>query len=105
MLKDLPVFFIVFLGLLSVKRAVIHNEIETALEVLCSSKLNFKILEMNFQNERTVSMYLTKSNFTFSCSAPMKRYGRTMKKLMLRYLSSQTAPGRALSNPRFKSEA
>src|SRR6266568_1533336 len=31
-------------------------------------------------------MYLTKSNFTFSCSAPMKRYGRTMKKLMLRYL-------------------
>src|SRR5258705_11262967 len=55
MLKDFPVFFIVFLGLLSVKRAVIHNEIETALEVLCSSKLNFQILEINFQNERTVS--------------------------------------------------
>ena len=54
MLKDLPVFFIVFLGLLSVKRAVIHNEIETALEVLCSSTLNFQISEMNFQNERTV---------------------------------------------------
>jgi hypothetical protein len=32
------------------------------------------------------AMYLTKSNFTFSCSAPMQRYGRTMKKLMLRYL-------------------
>ena len=54
MLKDLPVFFIAFLGLLSVKRAVVHNEIETALEVLCSSELNFQILEMNFQNERTV---------------------------------------------------
>jgi hypothetical protein len=25
------------------------------LEVLCSSKLNFQFLEMNFQNERTVS--------------------------------------------------
>src|SRR6267142_2646895 len=50
MLKDLPVFFIVFLGLLSVKRAVVHNEIETALEVLCSSKLNFQILEINFQH-------------------------------------------------------
>ena len=55
MLKDLPVFFIAFLGLLSVKRTVVHNEIETALEVLCSSELNFQILEMNFQNERTVS--------------------------------------------------
>jgi hypothetical protein len=30
--------------------------------------------------------YLTKSNFTFSCSAPLKRLGRTMKKLMFRYL-------------------
>jgi len=55
MLKDLPVFFIAFLGLLSVKRAIVHNEIETALEVICSSKLNFQILEMNFKNERTVS--------------------------------------------------
>jgi len=54
MLKDLPVFFIAFLGLLSVKRAIVHNEIETALEVICSSKLNFQILEMNFKNERTV---------------------------------------------------
>jgi len=56
MLKDLPVFFIAFLGLLSVKRAIVHNEIETALEVICSSKLNFQILEMNFKNERTVSL-------------------------------------------------
>src|SRR6266849_10864786 len=55
MLKNLPFFLIVFSGLLSVKRAVAHNEIETALEVLCSSKLNFQFLEMNFQNERTVS--------------------------------------------------
>src|SRR5712692_2707471 len=55
MLKNFPVFLIVFSGLLSVKRAVAHNEIETAWEVLCSSKLNFQFLEMNFQNERTVS--------------------------------------------------
>src|SRR6266436_1828007 len=54
MLKNFPVFLIVFSGLLSVKRAVVHNEIETALEVLCSSKLNFQFLEMDFQNERTV---------------------------------------------------
>ena len=32
-------------------------------------------------------MYLTKSNFTFSCLAPLKRLGRTMKKLMFRYLA------------------
>src|SRR6266849_1903714 len=55
MLKNFPVFLIVFSGLLSVKRAVAHNEIETPLEVLCSSKLNFQFLEMNFQNERTVT--------------------------------------------------
>ena len=54
-LNDLQVFLVVFSGLLSVKWAVVHNEIETPLEVLCSSKLNFKFLEMNFQNERTVS--------------------------------------------------
>src|SRR6266851_5888210 len=58
MLKNFPVFLIVFSGLLSVKRAVAHNEIETAWEVLCSSKLNFQFLEMNFQNERTVSQML-----------------------------------------------
>src|SRR5712691_8281051 len=56
MLKNFPVFLIVFSGLLSVKRVVAHNEIETALEVLCSSKLNFQFLEMNFQNERTVRL-------------------------------------------------
>src|SRR5713101_5201251 len=55
MLKNFPIFLIVFSGLLSVKWEVVHNEIETALEVLCSSKLNFQFLEMNFQNERTVS--------------------------------------------------
>src|SRR6266478_7650396 len=55
MLKHLLVFLIVFSGLLYVKWAVVHNEIETALEVLCSSKLNFQFLEMNFQNKRTVS--------------------------------------------------
>jgi hypothetical protein len=55
MLKNLSIFLVVFSGLLSVKRAVVHNEIETALEVLCSSKLNFQFMEMNFQNERTVS--------------------------------------------------
>jgi len=54
-LKNSSVFLIVFLGLLYVKWAVVHNEIETPLEVLCSSKLNFQFLEMNFQNERTVS--------------------------------------------------
>jgi hypothetical protein len=53
-LKNLPVFLIVFPGLLSVKRAVVHNERETPSEVLCSSKLNFQFLKMNFQNERTV---------------------------------------------------
>ena len=57
MLKNFPVFLIVFSGLLSVKRAVVHNEIESALEVLCSSKLNFQFLEINFQNERTVRLY------------------------------------------------
>ena len=41
-------------------------------------------------------MYLTKSNFTFSCSASMKRYGRTMKKLMLRYLLPETRYGSVL---------
>ena len=54
MLKHLLVFLIVFSGLLYAKWAVVHNEIETALEVLCSSKLNFQFLEMNFQNKRTV---------------------------------------------------
>src|SRR5712691_5037201 len=54
MLTYFPVFLIVFSGLLSVKWAVVHNEIETALEVLCSSKINFQFLEMNFQNKRTV---------------------------------------------------
>jgi hypothetical protein len=55
MLKNLSDFPMVFSGLLSVKWAVVHNEIETALKVLCSSKLNFQFLAMNFQNERTVS--------------------------------------------------
>src|SRR2546430_986864 len=55
MLKNLPVFLMVFSGLLSVKRVVVRNGIETALEVLCSSKLNFQFLGINFQNERTVS--------------------------------------------------
>src|SRR4029453_1499745 len=53
-LKNFPAFLIVFPGLLSIKRAVVRNDIETPLEVLCSSKLNFQFLEMNFQNERTV---------------------------------------------------
>src|SRR5438045_9491884 len=57
-LKNSSVFLIVFLGLLYVKWAVVHNEIETPLEVLCSSKLNFQFLEMNFQNERTVSLMM-----------------------------------------------
>src|SRR4029453_5642741 len=57
-LKNFPAFLIVFPGLLSIKRAVVRNDIETPLEVLCSSKLNFQFLEMNFQNERTVSFML-----------------------------------------------
>src|SRR2546426_5961131 len=55
LLEDLSIFLIVFSGLLSAKWAVVHNTIEPALEVLCSSKLNFQFLEVNFQNERTVS--------------------------------------------------
>ena len=55
LLEDLSIFLIVFSGLSSAKWAVVHNTIEPALEVLCSSKLNFQFLEMNFQNERTVS--------------------------------------------------
>jgi Protein of unknown function DUF262 len=55
LLEDLSIFLIVFSGLLSAKWAVVHNTIEPALKVLCSSKLNFQFLEMNFQNERTVS--------------------------------------------------
>src|SRR2546427_8259424 len=54
LLEDLSIFLIVFSGLLSAKWAVVHNTIEPALEVLCSSKLNFQFLEVNFQNERTV---------------------------------------------------
>src|SRR2546428_7847821 len=57
LLEDLSIFLIVFSGLLSAKWAVVHNTIEPALEVLCSSKLNFQFLEVNFQNERTVSVY------------------------------------------------
>jgi hypothetical protein len=57
LLEDLSIFLIVFSGLLSAKWAVVHNTIEPALKVLCSSKLNFQFLEMNFQNERTVSSY------------------------------------------------
>jgi hypothetical protein len=56
LLEDLSIFLIVFSGLLSAKWAVVHNTIEPALKVLCSSKLNFQFLEMNFQNERTVSL-------------------------------------------------
>ena len=56
LLEDLSIFLIVFSGLLSAKWAVVHNTIEPALEVLCSSKLNFQFLEVNFQNERTVSI-------------------------------------------------
>ena len=56
LLEDLSIFLIVFSGLLSAKWAVVHNTIEPALEVLCSSKLNFQFLEVNFQNERTVSL-------------------------------------------------
>jgi len=55
LLEDLSIFLIVFPGLVSAKWAVVHNTIEPALEVLCSSKLNFQFLEVNFQNERTVS--------------------------------------------------
>jgi hypothetical protein len=54
LLEDLSIFLIVFSGLLSAKWAVVHNTIEPALEVLCSSKLNFQFLEVNFKNERTV---------------------------------------------------
>src|SRR6266849_9453553 len=39
------------------------------------------------EHELSGYMYLTKSNFTFSCSTPLKRLGRTMKKLMCKYLS------------------
>src|SRR6476469_3260085 len=56
LLEDLSIFLIVFSGLSSAKWAVVHNTIEPALEVLCSSKLNFQFLEMNFQNERTVRL-------------------------------------------------
>src|SRR5256712_10638639 len=55
LLEDLSIFLVVFSGLLSAKWAVVHNTIEPALEVLCSSKLNFQFLEVTFQNERTVS--------------------------------------------------
>src|SRR3989442_383707 len=54
LLEGLSIFLIVFSGLLSAKWAVVHNTIEPALKVLCSSKLNFQFLEMNFKNERTV---------------------------------------------------
>ena len=57
LLEDFSTFLIVFSGLLSAKWAVVHNTIEPALEVLCSSKLNFQFLEVNFQNERKVSLY------------------------------------------------
>src|SRR5512145_907636 len=56
LLEDLSIFLIVFSGLLSAKWAIVHNTIEPALKVLCSSKLNFQFLEMNFQNKRTVSI-------------------------------------------------
>ena len=55
LLGDLSIFLIVFSGLLSAKWAVVYNTTEPALEVLCSSKLNFQFLEVNFQNKRTVS--------------------------------------------------
>src|SRR2546428_12699073 len=58
LLEGLSIFLIVFSGLLSAKWAVVHNTIEPALKVLCSSKLNFQFLEMNFKNERTVSTML-----------------------------------------------
>ena len=75
MLKNLLVFHIVFSGLLSVKWAVVHNEIETALEVLCSSKINFQFLEMNFKNKRTVSKEEWEQYF------PGKPYCRTFPDL------------------------
>jgi Helix-turn-helix of DDE superfamily endonuclease len=71
LLKNLPAILIVFSGLLSVKRAVAHNEIETALEVLCSSKLNFQFLEMNFQNERTVRNKVVYPQKSYGGSQPM----------------------------------
>jgi hypothetical protein len=55
LLEDLSIILIVFSGLSSAKWAVVHHTIEPALEVLCSSKLNFQFLEVNFKNERTVS--------------------------------------------------
>jgi hypothetical protein len=58
LLEDLSIFLIVFSGLLPAKWAVVHNTIEPALKVLCSSKLNFQFLEMNFQNERTVREHI-----------------------------------------------
>src|SRR2546426_12814439 len=64
LLEDLSIFLIVFSGLLSAKWAVVHNTIEPALEVLCSSKLNFQFLEVNFQNERTVSCRRMSSPYT-----------------------------------------
>ena len=54
LLENLSAFLIVFKGLCLPKRAVANNEIESALEVLCSSKLKFQFLGINFQNERTV---------------------------------------------------
>ena len=62
LLGDLSIFLIVFSGLSSAKWEVVHNTIEPALEVLCSSKLNFQFLEMNFQNERTVSPSIHKGD-------------------------------------------
>src|SRR5882724_2039399 len=67
LLEDLSIFLIVFSGLSSAKWAVVHNTIEPALEVLCSSKLNFQFLEMNFQNERTVrNPYILKYGATIT---------------------------------------
>jgi len=60
----------------------------SGLEALSKLSVNLSATEVLERGDVFVcyNMYLTKSNFTFSCSAPMKRYGRTMKKLMLRYL-------------------
>ena len=90
MLKNLPVFLIVFSGLLSVKWAVVHNEIETALEVLCSSKLNFQILEMNFQNERTVSCIISISLHVQKMRGFIRKEGLTYK---ISYLIRQPLDG------------